>query len=210
MKAVFEKLSRNIGYILSFVFPYKLFNKYVQIRNLVFSGYIKTQFKHVGSNFSVESPMRIYGSKYTQIGDNFIAGARLRIEAYDRFLNSSFQPQIVIGNNVNINFDCHIGCINQIHIGDDVLIASKVLIIDHFHGEITLAQIKQAPLQRPLTSKGPIRIGNNVWIGEGSVIMPGVEIGENSIIGGNSVVTKSFAANCVIGGNPARLIKHLE
>lgn len=210
MKTIFEKFVKNMGYILSFVVPYKIFNKGVQIKDLVFSGYIKRQFKHVGSNFSVESPMRIYGSKHIQIGDNFIAGARLRIEAYDKFLNSSFQPQIVIGNNVNINFDCHIGCINQIHIGDGVLIASKVLIIDHFHGEITLDQIKQAPLQRPLTSKGPIRIGNNVWIGEGSVIMPGVEIGDNSIIGGNSVVTKSFAANCVIGGNPARLIKYLE
>ena len=59
-------------------------------------------------------------------------------------------------------------------------------------------------------SKGPVIIGNNVWIGSGVIILPNVTIGDNCIIGANSVVTKSFDKNSVIAGNPARLIKTLQ
>lgn len=208
MKENLKKFIRYIGYIFSYVFPYRIFTKCIEAKNLMYSGYIKRQFKRVGRNFKVESPICIYGSKYIQIGDNFISGARLRIEAYDKFINDFYNPQIIIGDNVNINFDCHIGCIENIQIGNGVLIAGKVLIIDHFHGNSTLESNKLPPIERPLISKGKISIGDNVWIGEGCVIMPGVKIGANCVIGANSVVTKDFEANCIIGGNPAKLIKH--
>ncbi|SDT22603.1 Acetyltransferase (isoleucine patch superfamily) [Mucilaginibacter mallensis] len=210
MKKALESLFKNIGYILSFIFPFTIYINVRRFRSAIFSGYIKRQFKSVGANFNVDSPLLVYGSKYIAIGDNFIAGARLRIEAYDKFMNTNYTPQIVIGNNVNINFDCHIGCIDSIKIGNNVLIASKVLIIDHAHGSSTLNDIKYPPLQRELVSKGPIVIGDNVWIGEGCAILPGVKIGENCIIGSNAVVTKSFGANSIIGGNPAKLIKYIE
>lgn len=60
-----------------------------------------------------------------------------------------------------------------------------------------------------LYSKGPVIIGDNVWVGAGSCILPNVTIGNNCIIGANSVVTKSFPDNCVIAGNPAKIIKQL-
>jgi acetyltransferase-like isoleucine patch superfamily enzyme len=91
-----------------------------------------------------------------------------------------------------------------------VLIASKVYISDHFHGNVTAEELDIAPVKRKLFSKGPVIIGDNVWIGEGVVIMPGVEIGNSCIIGANAVVTKSFPKDSVIGGNPARLIKVLN
>jgi maltose O-acetyltransferase len=56
----------------------------------------------------------------------------------------------------------------------------------------------------------PVIIGNNVWIGTRAIIMPGVKIGNNSIIGAGAVVTKSFGPNSVIGGIPAKLIKKRE
>ena len=65
------------------------------------------------------------------------------------------------------------------------------------------------PLERPLISKGAVVIENNVWVGEGVVIMPGITIGENSIIGANSVVTKDVPKNTVVGGVPAKILKQL-
>ena len=56
----------------------------------------------------------------------------------------------------------------------------------------------------------PIRIGNDVWIGGTSVICPGVTIGDRVVIGAGSVVTKNFASDIVIGGNPARIIREIE
>ena len=113
-------------------------------------------------------------------------------------------------NNVSIQNDCHIGAINKIIIGDNVLIASRVYISDHSHGEITSEALLLPPIERKLVTKGSVIIGDNVWLGEGVVILPGVTIGKNSIIGSNAVVTKSLPENCVAAGNPAIVIKQLN
>ena len=67
-----------------------------------------------------------------------------------------------------------------------------------------------APRQRPLYSKGPIIIGDYVTIGENCVILPGVTIGNNSVIGANSVVTRSIPPFSVVAGNPARVLKEVQ
>lgn len=74
---------------------------------------------------------------------------------------------------------------------------------------ICKSELMIPPGDRSLYSKGPVIIGDNVWVGAGSCILPNVTIGNNCIIGANSVVTKSFPDNCVIAGNPAKIIKQL-
>ena len=66
------------------------------------------------------------------------------------------------------------------------------------------------PLQRPITSRGGITIGKNVWIGENAVILQDITIGDGCIIGAGSIVTKDIPAYSVAVGNPARVIKQLE
>tara|TARA_R110000868_G_scaffold111489_1_gene301033 strand:- start:6934 stop:7449 length:516 start_codon:yes stop_codon:yes gene_type:complete len=163
-----------------------------------------------GNNFYVEYPIFLLGGKHISIGDDFYCFERLRIEAYEKHNHTRFNPEIILGNNVSINYDCHIGCINRIVIGDNVLIASRVFITDHYHGYAESSQLYLPPNKRILVSKGPVIIENNVWIGEGVCIMPNVTIGANSIIGANSVVTKSFPPNSIIGGVPAKLIKSIS
>jgi acetyltransferase-like isoleucine patch superfamily enzyme len=172
-------------------------------------GYLSSSFLKVGKNISISSPNRIIGHKYISLGDKVSSLYGLRVEAFDSFRGEKFMPSIEIGNNVCFNTDCHIACINKIVIGNNVLIASRVFITDHAHGD-TDSGIDLAPGDRPLLSKGPVIIGNNVWIGEGVVILPNVKIGDNCIIGANSVVTKNFEKNSVIAGIPAKIIKTLN
>lgn len=175
--------------------------------NLFYSYYIGAELKSISEGYLFEFPSVLKGGKYIEIGKQFSARARLRIEAWDHYHGADYNPKILIGDNVNVNFDCHFGAINRIEIGNNVLIGSRVLIIDHNHGLTDKESLNLPPVYRSLFSKGPIIIENNVWIGEGVAILPNVRIGENSIIGANSVVTKDVPPNCIVSGVPAVIIK---
>jgi len=199
-----------IGKLFALAIPLKVIRALSLMRNGLLSGYISKKLKSCGKSFSIQSPCYYHGLHHISIGNNFSSFAGLRIEAHEKHLSNTYTPELIIGDNVSMNHDCHLGCVNKIVIGNNVLIASKVFITDHSHGEITKDGIKFPPSERKVISKGPVIINDNVWIGEGAVILPNVTIGENSIIGANSVVTKSFPANAVIAGNPAKLIKLIE
>ena len=156
---------------------------------------------------SIEYPWHIEGKEFVVIGNNFISRYNLRIEAIESYGNVKNKPIITIGNNVCFNTDVHIGCINKIQIGDNCLIGSKVLITDHDHGKFDKQNLELSPAARNLYSKGGVVIGANVWIGELVSILSGVNIGANSIIAANSVVTQDIPSNSVAAGNPARVIK---
>ena len=152
-------------------------------------------------------PCYAIGIKYVTIGENFKAGPGFRIECFDYYLGEKYTPSVKIGNNVCINYNCHIGAVNSITIGDNVLIGSNVLITDHSHGSTVYQDLCLAPASRHLYSKGEIIIEDNVWIGEGVCILPGVVIGHNSVIGANAVVTHDIPAFRVAIGNPWRTLK---
>ncbi len=166
-------------------------------------------FASIGENCKITSPYMILNPHCIAIGKNFTTLYNLRIEAWELYMGDRFTPTIVIGDNVCFNTDVHIGCINKVIIGNNVLIASRVYISDHSHGNIDADTLKINPIERKLISKGSVIIEDNVWIGEGVCILPNVTIGANSIIGANAVVTKSCSPNSVLVGIPAKVIKNL-
>ena len=201
-----------MGKIYSFICPQTLLNKWNAIKLHFFVGYKSGQFRYLGEKSTLR-PHTIYiGEKYISIGANSHIGDYGRLTAYSYYPHTrqTFSPEIIIGDNCSIGAQSHITAINKIVIGNNVLTGPRVLITDNAHGASVDTIIDIAPIERELSSKGPVIIEDNVWIGEGSMIMPNVTIGKCSIIAANSVVTKDIPAYCVAAGSPARIIKTLR
>lgn len=170
---------------------------------------ISFRFKHANTSIFIGSDCLIRGYEYISLKGRFIALRRNRIEAIDRHGSLKFSPILIFGDNVTMEYDCHIAAINRIEIGKNVLIASKVYISDHSHGGTTKSDISLPPNDRPIISKGPVLIEDNVWLGENVVVLPNVRIGHSAIIGANSVVTKDIPACVLAAGSPAKIIKYI-
>jgi len=126
----------------------------------------------------------------------------------DAEINSPFHCDygynIIIGNNFYANYSCIILDVNKVSIGDNVKFGPNVQLYTAFH-----------PLEPNLrtTTKElglPIFIEDNVWIGGGVIILPGVKIGKNTIIGAGSVVTKNIPQNVIAVGNPCKILRKIN
>src|SRR5699024_5772244 len=125
-------------------------------------------------------------------------------DGFSLFLHftTDFGKNIKIGKNVFINSGCRFQDQGQIIIGNECLIGHNVVLatINHDYN----------PLNRGTMYLKPIILKDKTWIGSSSTILPGVTVGENSIVAAGSVVTKDVAPNTIVGGNPATFISHLE
>ncbi|MDD2952956.1 MAG: sugar O-acetyltransferase [Parabacteroides sp.] len=119
-----------------------------------------------------------------------------------------YGENIHIGRNVEINMNCVFLDCNTITIGDYSGIGPGVHIYTVFHSTDPQERLpERSTFWKSLTA--PVSIGRNVWIGGGSIILPGVTIGDEATIGAGSVVTKDIPARCIAVGNPCRVIKRI-
>jgi maltose O-acetyltransferase len=102
------------------------------------------------------------------------------------------------GRNLFVNYDCVFLDVAPIDIGDDVQIAPGVHLYTATH------PLDPAERRSGIEGARPIRIGSNVWIGGGAIVLPGVKIGDDAVIGAGSVVTRDVAKGATVVGNPAR------
>ena len=112
--------------------------------------------------------------------------------------------KLTIGDNVSVNRNSILHAGGKIHIGSNVLIGPGVIIYSQNH---SYSDSKKLIIHQGYNTK-KVTISDNVWIAANAIVLPGVTIGEGSIVAAGSVVTKDVAANSIVGGNPAELIKH--
>lgn len=182
------------------------------IRNRLLWKKCKKKLKYIGKESSIGVGFVIRGEKNICIGDNFLCGKNVKLETWEYYNKKSTEmiPELIIGSNVTITDNCFISCLNKIEIGDGVLLGSNTFICDNYHGRNSVDELEIRPSMRELWSKGPVKIGKNVWVGRNVCIMPNVSIGDNSIIGANAVVTHDIPNNCIAVGIPARIIRNLK
>jgi acetyltransferase-like isoleucine patch superfamily enzyme len=111
-----------------------------------------------------------------------------------------------IGAKTVMGQECTISAFQHVSIGRECILADRVMLIDFDHGVTEVDR----PIRLQGIYKRDVRVGHNVWIGYGACVLRGVRIGDNSIIGSNSVVTKQVPENAVVAGAPARVIRMRE
>lgn len=154
----------------------------------------------------IRFPFDIRGKKFVRIDEGFTTGVGCRVEAFTEGSNKT----LFIGKNFQMNDYVHITAMQRVIIGDNVLLASKIYISDCTHGSYSGDEHDShpdiSPDKRPLFSQ-PVVIEDNVWLGEFVSVLPGVTIGKGTIVGANSVVSRSLPPNVIAVGSPAKPIK---
>jgi len=127
--------------------------------------------------------------RFTWIGD----GTKIRCH----------QGEVAIGAKTVLGQECTISAYRRVVIGEQCVIADRAMLIDFDHGVVDV--------ERPIRLQGiymrDVTVGSNVWIGYGACVLRGVRVGDNSILGTSSVITKDVPANAVVAGVPAKLLR---
>jgi acetyltransferase-like isoleucine patch superfamily enzyme len=113
------------------------------------------------------------------------------------------EGEVEIGRKTVMGEECTISAYQRVRIGEQCVIADRAMFIDFDHGVVEV----ERPIRLQGIYKRDVEVGSNVWIGYGACILRGVRVGDNSVVGTNSVVTRDVPANAVVGGVPARVLR---
>ncbi len=150
--------------------------------------------KYNKAEYGKEKRRQLLQQLFLSVGRNIEVQAPLFVD---------YGCHIEVGNNFFANFNCVFLDCNYIRIGNNAFLGPNVQIYTAHHPIIAAERIKGPELA------SPVSIGDNVWVGGGSIICAGVTIGNNTTIGAGSIVVKNIPANAVAVGNPCRVIKKL-
>jgi acetyltransferase-like isoleucine patch superfamily enzyme len=184
--------------------PYYIKKAFLKLQAFYVRHFLSPQLEHLGKGFSFIRPwhVEIFGAPI-ELGDcvNVVAASdkKVRLAIWS---DQEEKGRIRIGNYCLICPGVRIGAAHDITIGDNCMLASNAYITDSdwhdIYNRITMGKT------------APVKIANNVWIGDSAIVCKGVTIGENSVVGAGAVVVDSVPANCVAAGNPAKIVKQLD
>ena len=185
--------------------PYWVKKLYLRYRHWYAEYFLRPRCQSLGGYHAIMKPWYVQisgpniniGQCWTAIGE---PDARVTVAVWGR---EEGKGAIRIGNNVLCSPGSRISASDEITIGDAVMLARDVYITDSdWHTIYDRTVRAEAP--------APVHIGDNVWLGDGSCVLKGVTIGENSVVAARAVVVKDVPANVVVAGNPARVVKELD
>jgi acetyltransferase-like isoleucine patch superfamily enzyme len=142
-----------------------------------------------GLELEIAAKGRVDFGRFVWIGD----GTKIRCH----------EGRVEIGDKTVMGQECTISAYQHVRIGQQCVIADRAMFIDFDHGVVEV----ERPIRQQGIYKRDVRVGSNVWIGYGACVLRGVSVGDNAIVGTNSVVTKDVPANAVVAGIPARIIR---
>lgn len=212
MKKVIQNLLQLFLILLSKIYPYRLSLRLHSVRDILYTMWIRNFIGQMGEHSRIAYPCSLQGGGQERIviGDHTSIQSHGILGCWEKYGDQQFTPSIIIGNHCSIGEYNHITACNKITIGDGLLTGRYVYIGDNAHGGLSWEEAELPPAQRRLLSKGEVKIGNNVWIGDKSTVLAGVTIGDNVIVAANTVVTKDVPSNCIVAGVPAKVVKSLE
>lgn len=180
-----------------------------RILGIAFTARNRQAFKRLGDGVFLSSDLVLHGSEFIEIGTGTGVGKGCSLTVWPVSAAAGPRPSLVIGEQTAIGEGAHITAANCIRIGNHVLLGKHVTISDNNHGDGSQVQIDIPPTRRPLVSKGPVIIEDNVWIGDKATILAGLTVGRGAIVAANSVVTRDVPPGSVVAGVPAKVIKTL-
>lgn len=208
MKKIFKWIVINLCRLLYSCFPWQWLNNFFKRKHSsIRSFWIRNAFKCCPSSVRFAKIRMLHDPEYISIGEKCCFQDYLYLTAWKEYQGDHFTPELIIGKRCSFGAFNHITCIKKVIIGDNCLTGKWVTISDNNHGTTDFDILHKAPIKRKLYTKGPVIIGNNVWIGDKATILGGVTIGDGAVIAANSVVTKDVPAYSVAAGNPAIVIK---
>jgi acetyltransferase-like isoleucine patch superfamily enzyme len=142
-----------------------------------------------GVTFEIGRDATLYLGRWSWIGH----GSKIRVH----------EGEVRIGAKSVLGQECTISAFQHVSIGRECIVADRVMLIDFDHGVVEV----ERPIREQGIYKRDVVIGSNVWIGYGACVLRGVTVGDNAIIGTNSVVTRDVPANAVVGGVPAKVLR---
>lgn len=184
----------------------KLYFWFCRFRDRLFTFCCRTSFHDIGARSLLSLPVRLGGSRWIQIGREVFVGPNCWFEAVGPD-SSRRTPVIVIDDETSIAGSCTITATKNVVIERKVLMARNVYISDHTHAHVSR---DIAIKDQGVTKVSPVRVREGAWLGQNVIVCPGVTIGRNAVVGGNSVVRDDIPDFCVAAGSPARIIRKID
>ena len=184
----------------------KLIHTFEKLRAKTYTFLLFPCFRSVGKRSTVYPPLRFNNLKMIRIGHFVTVHPNCWLQAVGG-VDPQSDPKLIVKNHVSIGMSSTISAAHRIVIEDHVLMARNVFISDHLHG---YEDVDRPVALQPIAKVSAVTIGSGSWLCQNSVILPGVTIGRNCVVGANSVVNADVPDYSVVAGAPAKVVKRYD